>query len=303
MSMTTKQTILIVDDAPENIRILSELLKAEYTVRAATNGEKALCIAASDNPPDLILLDIVMPGMDGYEVCRNLKSDSQTKNIPVIFITARESEQDEVKGFEAGAVDYVTKPFNPVVVKARVNTHAELKKYRDYLENTSYSDGLTGISNRRHFNEYYETVWNLAARESSPISLIMIDIDFFKQYNDHYGHQLGDDCLIKIAQKLSESVKRKVDLVVRYGGEEFVCILPKTPIEDAVNIAEALRKNVLSLQIPHAFSAAGEYVTVSLGVTTATPDKDTLPDSLIKAADEALYKSKESGRDRVSVIA
>ena len=151
-----KQTILIVDDSPENITVLGALLRTDYTVRVATNGEKALKIMESDNPPDLILLDVMMPGMDGYEVCRRLKADSRTQNIPIIFITAKTSEADEVKGFNMGAVDYVTKPFSSVVVKARVHTHAELKRYRDFLVNTSYCDGLTTTVIRKGIHALFE---------------------------------------------------------------------------------------------------------------------------------------------------
>ena len=294
-----KQTILVVDDSPENITVLGALLRADYTVRVATNGEKALKIMGSDNPPDLILLDVMMPGMDGYEVCRRLKADSRTQNIPVIFITAKTSEEDEVKGFEMGAVDYVTKPFSPVVIKARVRTHMDLKRYRDLLVNTSYCDGLTAIANRRRFDEYYTVLWNLSIREALPLSLIMIDIDNFKQFNDNYGHQEGDACLVRIAQKLAESLKRKTDLVARYGGEEFVCILPYTGIDGAISIAEEFRTGILSLQIPHAYSSAGSYVTISQGVANISPIKDSSPKALIMAADNVLYRAKESGRNRI----
>jgi len=297
-----KQTILIVDDSPENITVLGALLRMDYSVRVATNGEKALKIVESDNPPDLILLDVMMPGMDGYEVCRRLKADLCTQNIPVIFITAKTSEEDEVKGFNMGAVDYITKPFSPVVIKARVRTHAELKRYRDFLVNTSYCDGLTAIANRRRFDEYYAVLWNLSIREELALSLIMIDIDNFKQYNDNYGHQAGDTCLVRIAQKLSESLKRKTDLVARYGGEEFVCVLPNTGIEGAIKVAEEFRTGILSLQIPHAYSSASSYVTISQGVANISSTKDSSPEVLIMAADNALYKAKESGRNRIKAF-
>ena len=295
-----KQTILIVDDSPENITVLGALLRMDYSVRVATNGEKALKIVESDNLPDLILLDVMMPGMDGYEVCRRLKSDLRTRNIPVIFITAKTSEEDEVRGFAMGAVDYVTKPFSPVVIKARVRTHMELKRYRDFLVDTSYCDGLTTISNRRRFDEYFATLWNLAMRESLPLSLIMIDIDHFKQFNDHYGHQKGDTSLIQIAQALSTTLNRKTDMVARYGGEEFVCVLPDTEIDGAVNVAEKFRTGILSLRIPHAFSTADSWVTISLGVACLVPMIDLSPKELIMAADEALYKAKASGRNRIN---
>lgn len=300
IDLSTKQTILLVDDAKENIRILAEVLREDYTIKVATNGEKALDIAMSENPPDLILLDIVMPRIDGYEVCKRLKASPQTKDIPVIFITGKVSEEDEILGFNLGAVDYIIKPFRPIVVKARVKTHSDLKRYRDYLEGISYRDGLTGIFNRRKFDEYLHTTWEFVQREKLPISLIMIDIDRFKLFNDNYGHQAGDKCLINVAQTLSNSVLRKTDLVARYGGEEFVCVLPSTVVENALDIAENLRKNIIELQIPHEFSMVENYLTISVGVASIIPDANSKCSDLIKAADDALYISKEGGRNRVS---
>jgi diguanylate cyclase (GGDEF)-like protein len=296
------QTLLIADDEPGNIKMLLELLRSEYKIRVANNGEKVLKIALSEEPPDLILLDVMMPGLDGYEVCRRLKSDPLTQKIPVIFITGKITEQDEIQGFEAGAVDYITKPFSSVVVKARVKTHIELKQARDYLENRSLQDGLTGIANRRRFNEHLENAWNFTCREALPLSLIIIDIDHFKLFNDNYGHQAGDVCLTQIAQKLSATLRRKIDLIARYGGEEFGCILPMTMLDNAIMIAESFRADILSLQIPHAYSSTGSCVTISQGVATIIPTKDSLPGSLIHAADEALYRSKETGRNKVSGV-
>ncbi len=298
--LAKRQTILIVDDAKENISVLAELLRPDFKIRAATNGEKALEIAFSDNPPDLILLDVIMPGMDGYEVCRKLKEKTNTQNIPVIFVTGKADEEDQVKGFNIGAVDYITKPFSAIIVKARVGMHAELKRYRDYLENISYLDGLTGIFNRRKFDEYLESAWNLAVRISMPVSMILMDIDFFKQYNDLYGHQEGDHCLVQIAQALSKIIVRKTDFLARYGGEEFVCILPNTPIEDTFIIAEKLRESVRLLQIPHADSTVEKIVTISAGVASKFPTKNLSYTALIQAADEALYKAKKTGRNKTS---
>lgn len=293
--------VLIVDDEPGNIRILVELLRPYYTTRVATNGETALRIAMSENPPDLVLLDIMMPGMDGYEVCRKLKADPCTQHIPVIFITAKDSEEDQITGFETGAVDYVTKPFSPVIVKARVKTHVELKKFREFYESLSLRDGLTCIANRRRFDEYLTATWNLARRESSPLSLILIDIDYFKLFNDNYGHKEGDACLIRVAQTLAASLRRSVDLMARYGGEEFGCILPNTTLDGATAMAEKFREGILALQIPHASSPTADYLTISQGVATMIPSSDTSPDILIKAADEALYRAKTAGRNRVGV--
>jgi diguanylate cyclase (GGDEF)-like protein len=293
-------TVLIVDDAKENISILAELLQPEYKIRAAINGEKALAIACSENPPDLILLDVIMPGIDGYEVCRRLKADPATERIPIIFVTGKVNEDEEISGFNLGAVDYIKKPFNSVIVKARVGMHIELKQYRDYLENMSYLDGLTGISNRRKFNETLEATWNLAIRASMPISIIMMDIDQFKQYNDNYGHQQGDTCLIQIAHALSKVIVRKTDLLARYGGEEFVCILPNTNEDSAFIIAEKFRLTIEALNIPHAYSTVEKFVTISLGVATTMPAKNSSSAELINAADQALYRSKKNGRNMTS---
>lgn len=297
---SAKQTLLIVDDAKEDIHILAELLGTDFDIRAATSGEKALEIAFSDSPPDMILLDVMMPEMDGYEVCKQLQHSSQTKGIPIIFITVRVSEEDEIYGFTLGAVDYITKPFSEVIVRARVGMHAELRRHRAFLESISYLDDLTGIANRRKFNEFLTHSWRLANRENLPISIILIDIDHFKQYNDHYGHLQGDDCLVMIATSLAEVVARETDLVARYGGEEFACILPNTDFEGAWALAELLRLAIMELQIPHAYPVDGSSLSISLGVATMIPDGNTDCRALTNAADEALYRSKESGRNKVS---
>lgn len=298
--LSKQQTVLIVDDAKSNINILAELLRPDFKIRATTNGEKALEIAFSDNPPDLILLDVMMPEMDGYEVCKRLKVSAQTKGIPIIFITGKVHEEDEIYGLNLGAVDYITKPFSPIIIKARVNTQAELIRYRKLLEEISYLDGLTGISNRRKFDEYLDSTWNFAERESLPISMILMDIDHFKQFNDNYGHLKGDDCLIQISRALSKAVVRKTDCIARYGGEEFACILPNTNMDSAVIIADNLRRSIMALQIPHAYSSAGDRVTISFGVATIIPDRNSSCSVLIQAADDALYRSKAGGKNMVS---
>ena len=293
-----KQVILIVDDSREDINILGSLLREEYNLRIAIDGEKALKIVESGNYPDLILLDIMMPGISGYEVCKILKSNTLTQHIPIIFITGKTSEDDEVTGFELGAIDYITKPFRSAVVKARIHTHMELKKYRDYLINTSYCDGLTSISNRRHFDEHYDNMWKIAIREAIPLSLIMIDIDDFKQFNDNYGHSNGDRALRLIAKTLENSIERKTDIIARYGGEEFVCLLASTRISGAINIAEKFNAAIGLLQIPHGFSTTGKYVTISQGIASTVPLQKLGSEELINTADECLYKSKKEGKNR-----
>lgn len=294
----TRSTILIVDDIPSNIRVLGESLKADYKIRLATDGEKALKIAKSSSPPDLILLDVVMPNMDGYEVCRRLKENVTTKNIPIIFITSMDEEDDETKGLAFGAVDYIIKPFSLAIVKARVKTHLELKRHRDILEALSTLDGLTGIPNRRRFDEILKIEWMRARRESTSMSLIMVDIDHFKLYNDNYGHIEGDDCLKKVAQCLSCAVSRPADFVARYGGEEFGIILPMTDAEGAENVANILLQHVVKLQIPHACSPVTGRITISLGVATLIPDREMSQVVLVEKADKCLYAAKEAGRNR-----
>ena len=297
--LSSRQRILIVDDEPINIKLLASELKSNYDVVFALKGDDAIKIAESGESVDLILLDIMMPGANGYEVCQRLKASSNTQNIPVIFITTMSLEEDETRGLEIGAVDYITKPFSMAIVKARVKTHLELKQHRDRLEKLSSMDGLTGIANRRRFDERLEREWKVATRDASVISLVMIDIDYFKLYNDSYGHIVGDECLVKVAKTLSASVRRPADMVARYGGEEFAAILPKTNSEGAVGIAETMRNRVEALRIAHEKSEVAAHITVSLGVVTVLPTPHESPSYLLNAGDKALYEAKRSGRNLV----
>lgn len=296
-----RPVILIVDDSPVTIQILHEILGKEYEILFARNGREALDVAYSEIP-DLILLDILMPNMNGYEVCRHLKEDPTTRSIPVIFITAKDETEDEAKGLEVGAIDYLTKPIVPAIVKMRIHNHLELKKYRDFLEQISTTDSLTLIANRRRFDEVLILEWRRCLRKKSFLSLIMIDVDFFKQYNDRWGHIAGDDCLKKISAVLVQSLKRPSDLVARYGGEEFACILPETDSSGTLHTANRLRLAVEGLQIPHESSSVSPCVTISLGVATLTPLKNQDPSHLIKKADESLYEAKKQGRNRVNSV-
>jgi len=303
------QTILVVDDEPANIQALGTLLKDEYRIQVATSGEKALAIVndAEQPLPDLILLDIQMPGIDGYEVCRRLKRDPDTDSAVVIFVTARDSERDEELGLTLGAVDFISKPISPAIVRARVDTHMNLKRKTDMLERFALLDGLTGIHNRRYFDEQLGKELARTLREDRPLSVIMMDIDHFKAFNDHYGHGAGDKCLQKVAQALTDTLSRPSDALCRYGGEEFVALLPGSDIDGARVVAERLRQAVEALAIGHEYSETGSVVTVSLGVSTAVPDRPKNPDenlesdsdSVLKRADEALYRAKRAGRNRV----
>ena len=296
--LNQQPSLLIVDDQPANIKVLANQLKEDYRIQVANSGPRALKIARSDSSPDLILLDIMMPEMDGYEVCRELKQDPQTSNLPVIFLSALSETDDEEKGLNLGAVDYITKPFHPAVVKSRIRNHMDLKKKTDLLESMSHMDGLTQIANRRFFDTVLAREASRLARSKQPLGVIMMDIDFFKPFNDNYGHGKGDDCLIKVAQTLQSVMKRPGDLLARYGGEEFVVLLPETDSEGVKRVAEQLRLAIEQLNYPHAHSKVVDHVTLSLGCVSDLLDQQT-PEELLKQADEALYQAKEAGRNRV----
>jgi diguanylate cyclase (GGDEF)-like protein len=294
--------ILIVDDVPTNVHILADALSRDYRIKVASNGREALAIAEKTQP-DLILLDVMMPELDGYEVCRRLKANPLTQRIPVIFATARGEEADEEFGFRLGAVDYIAKPFKLTVVRARVSTHVRLKRQADRLEQLCHIDGLTGIPNRRKFDYQFESEWKRAVREGAPLSLVMLDIDHFKAFNDHYGHGSGDTCLQAVAHALARAAMRPGDLVARYGGEEFVALLPNADAEAALAIARRMRQYVADLAIPHAHSDAGPVVSVSIGCATAIDCAAIQPAALLEAADTELYRAKTSGRNQVCALA
>lgn len=308
-----RQRILIVDDTQANIEILYKILKGDYEVFYAKNGRDCLRLAKREIP-DLILLDIMMPDMDGYQVCSLLKADSQTARIPVIFITAMGNEENETKGLDCGAIDYITRPISPPIVKARVKNHLELKRSHDVMEALSTEltnknqqlkklareDGLTGLANRRHFNEVLDAEIKRALRTRQFLSLILCDVDYFKRYNDHYGHVAGDKCLQMIGATLLSTFLRAGDVPARYGGEEFAVILPDTPPEKAEHLAEKLRLKMVEQAIPHAFSETLELVTLSIGVVGAQVASGRNPEWFIDVADQALYRSKENGRNQVT---
>jgi diguanylate cyclase (GGDEF)-like protein len=299
LSLLSNSSVLIIDDVPTNIQVLAEALRQDYRVKVATNGPDALVIARQ-TLPDLILLDIMMPGMDGFEVCRQLKSDLATQAIPVIFVTASDDLGDEEKGLNLGAVDYITKPFHLPVVRARVRNHLHLKLKADLLERMAHIDSLTGIANRRRFDETLEVEMRRCQRSGQPISLLLLDIDHFKHYNDHFGHGMGDLCLTQVAASLQTNAARAADLVARYGGEEFAVILPHTDTEGAQQIAERLRTAILELNIPHAPDTGQAQVSISIGVTTALSTDQLSASGLVAAADKMLYQAKAGGRNRTS---
>ncbi|WP_461371679.1 diguanylate cyclase [Candidatus Darwinibacter acetoxidans] len=293
-----RQRILIVEDVKLNAQILVNALKDTYDLRVAHNGVEALAMVREEMP-DLILLDIIMPEMDGYEVCARLQSDPNTRDIPILFLTALEGDQNEAYGIELGAMDYIRKPFNVPIVKAKIRNHLELKRYKDILKRDSRIDGLTRIPNRRRFDEAYVEERDRARRTKTPLAVLMIDLDRFKLYNDAYGHLQGDDVLRLVAQTLYHALHRPGDLVARWGGEEFVVLLPQTDLEGAVTVAERLRKAVWELGIPHESSPVAKVLTVSIGVAASKAGQPWSYDMLLQWADEAVYRAKAEGRNKV----
>lgn len=301
ISVTNKRPrLLIVDDQISNINLLHELLSKDFDIYIATNGQHAImqCLTLL---PDLVLLDVIMPQMSGYEVCRIIHADPATQDIPVIFLTAQRSEQNEVKGLELGAVDFITKPINSIILNARISIHLSLKIQRDLLIELTLLDGLTKVPNRRKFDQSFEKLWLHSIRLNQPISLLMIDIDLFKSYNDSYGHAQGDQCLALIAQTLNKSINRPLDLLARYGGEEFVCLLPNTDLFSAEVIANNMLDSVRGLLIPNV-NTESKIVTISIGLISKIPLPTDDHTDFIKIADKAMYQSKNNGRNQITII-
>lgn len=289
--------VLVVDDQPLHIQLLHRALPSTFQVFMATNGEQALRVAL-DRQPDLILLDVEMPDMDGFEVLRKLRHQPGTENTPVIFITGHAEGNLEARGLEAGAVDFITKPIHAKVVRARVHTHLQLKFQSDFLRQWVYIDGLTGAYNRRYFDEHLSSEWARAARQQQPLSLMMLDVDHFKAYNDRYGHVLGDEVLRKLVSVLKPGLLRPGDLLCRYGGEEFVCLLPNTGVLDALHVADRLRQSVEACGIEHIDNLPYGVLTICAGVAERSAAQN--PEHLLALADEQLYKAKHSGKNRTA---
>lgn len=296
--MNQRSLILIVDDDVVNIEVLNAVLEDDYEICFATSGEEAIRIALA-LLPDLILLDVLMPGIDGYEVCRRLKEDPLVADVPIIFVTGLGDQEAEMRGLLLGAIDYITKPISPAIVRARVRNHIELKRMRDELAELAVTDALTGLSNRRRLEKSLTAETERLARTADFLSVIMLDIDFFKQFNDTYGHPAGDRCIVMVGAALKRAVRRAADLTARYGGEEFACVLPGTEYEEAMVVARNIRDQIHALGIPHMRSAAAAYVTVSVGVATSPCLPGMAPELWIKAADHQLYLAKSAGRNNV----
>jgi diguanylate cyclase (GGDEF)-like protein len=308
--------ILVVDDSPTIRAALKSLLeRMGHTVVEADDGKEALEMYRR-NRPGLVLIDVVMPVMDGYEAAQHMRETSAEEWVPIIFLSSKEADQDLNRAIEAGGDDYLVKPVSFVVLNAKIRALQRLESMRAKqlemsrdlatanreLENLSRQDGLTGIANRRYFDSYLLTEVRRGAREKAPVSLILSDVDHFKAFNDCYGHQAGDDCLRRVATALSLSGRRPADLAARYGGEEFAMVLPGTALEGAVDVAKAVSRVIGGLAIPHARSAVAQSVTLSQGIVSLIPQKETTSEDLIQHADQALYQAKQQGRNRYVVF-
>jgi diguanylate cyclase (GGDEF)-like protein len=292
---TERPTVLIVDDDKRYLQSLAKLLGSQYEVITDCDSLNTLGIAMTKHPY-LILLDLMMENIDGFQVIRELKQNLETMDIPIIIITGSHDSHDETLCLRLGAVDYITKPFNPEIVKARVHTHVELKRQKELLKILSYQDGLTGIANRRYFDDMLIREHRRCKRAMVPLSILMIDIDHFKKFNDIYGHLTGDDCLKLVVKTMQSELKRTGDLLARYGGEEFACILPDTDIEGAKNIAESFRTAIIAQQIPHEVGI-NNMVTISIGVVSGQPAGGVDSRKFLLLADQCLYQAKISGRN------
>lgn len=301
---SSRGSILVVDDSPDNLEVLATRLRFRgYQVETASSGQEAIA-KIGEAPPDLVLLDVMMPDIDGYEVTRRIKSDPDLPFIPVILVTARDSTQDKVAGLDAGADDYLTKPLNFPELEARVRSmlrikelQQELEEKNRELEQLSISDGLTGLYNHRHIQEVVHEEYERARRTGEPLSVVMLDFDHFKRVNDLYGHQVGDRVLQEMAEILRKTA-REIDKLGRYGGEEFIAVLPETDAEDATTFAERVRERVE--RHPFAVGRAEPLqLTISAGTATYPYPGVYNPRTLIQRADQALYAAKRAGRNCV----
>ncbi len=294
-------TVLVAVDEPSDARAIAAILGDAYRMVSAGSGREALELAVSERP-DLVLLDVATGELDGYEVCRRLKADERTRAIPVLFVTAQGVAADESRGLEAGGADFLAKPLSAPLVRARVGSQIELKGHRDRLEALSWQDGLTGIANRRHFDAYLEHEWQRARRAGTRLAVLIADLDWFKPFNDRYGHLAGDECLRAVAAALTRSLKRGTDLLARYGGEECACALPETHTAGAVEVAHRVRDAVTGCAIEHPAGVAPGRVSVSVGVAGTIPRKGVEPAHLLDAVERSLQAAKAAGRNRVGPV-
>jgi len=299
MDEIVKNSILIVDDERANLLFLTRILDEKYDIYTAKDGASAIK-KATELSPDLIMLDIIMPDMSGYEVLNALRKQDTTRNIPIIFMTGLNSEDEEERALSYNAVDYINKPLRPNIVKLRVRNHIRNVNQIRTIERLSMTDQLTEIPNRRSFDVRLNMEWRRAIREKAPISLLMLDIDKFKTYNDTYGHQQGDAILRAVAKSIEQNLRRPGDFAARWGGEEFVALLANTDRPGAVEVAERIRENIETLHVTgEKPSNLAAPVTISIGVESLIPEPNNSLDLFISAADDALYEAKAAGRNRV----
>ncbi|MCW8943608.1 MAG: diguanylate cyclase [Sedimenticola sp.] len=307
--------ILLVDDTKsERLLMTAHLESLGHTVVSGINGQQALELYQSVSP-DLVLLDVIMPVLDGHQVAREIRNSFE-EWVPIIFLSGRNNPDDIVAGIESGGDDYLTKPVDLKILKAKMSAMQrianmrhkliavtqELENANQELQQMADSDGLTGIANRRCIDEYLVRMHGHCRRYKQPLSLIMLDIDHFKAYNDTYGHLAGDSCLKKMAKVMKLCVKRPIDLAGRYGGEEFCIILPDTDQQGVLRVAKLLQNSIHKMAIPHTGSITKPFVTFSAGCITAIPDEQTDTMTLFARADEALYIAKKNGRDQIQQI-
>ncbi|MET1080470.1 MAG: diguanylate cyclase [Pseudomonas sp.] len=292
--------ILIIDDSVDTIRLLNSMLTEQGKILFAINGEAGIRLAKLQQPA-LILLDVEMTGMNGYEVCAALKADPITRDCAVIIITAHVGMEHEIAALEAGAVDFISKPFNPPVVRARVQTHLRLQQQAAMMRQLANRDGLTGLYNRRYLDEVLAQEFERHRRQQLPLALAIIDVDHFKAYNDHYGHPQGDACLQGVANAINSGARRPGEWVARYGGEEFAVILPYTDAAAAEGYGQWICEQIQALQIPHQGSTTAPTVTISVGLVSLVPTLQSSMQQLVAAADQALYQAKTDGRNRAIV--
>ncbi|MCM1149408.1 MAG: diguanylate cyclase [Butyricicoccus sp.] len=291
------EKILIIDDSPVQAEFLCSILNKDYELTACQTSREGL-EQAKTGEYSLILLDVIMPEMDGFTVLRELKSSDVMKYTPVILITSLADVQYEERGLLLGAVDYVTKPFSPVIIKARVNTHIQLHRYQTRFRKQAMVDELTGVFNRRYYDEESVSRWREAARFTLPFSVCMFDIDKFKIYNDTFGHPAGDEVISRVARVASTYFRRATDIFARYGGEEFVAVSMGNDARSTFEFMRSVRQAVEELHIPHD-PAVGPYVTISAGGVTVLPREGESPASCLKLADDMLYEAKRLGRNMV----
>ncbi len=298
MDETAKPRMLIVDDQPVNIQALYAVFGTSFQVFMAINGEQAIKVALQERP-DIILLDVILPDINGHDVCLKLKKMPETADIPILFVTAQSDPDEETRALEVGGMDFIQKPINPAVVRARVNTQMTLKRQTDLLKRMAFIDGLTRIYNRRYMDDRLASEWGRSLRQGDPLCVVMIDVDHFKLYNDFYGHQQGDECLRTVASALKHALWRPCDVLTRYGGEEFACILPDTSLQGAMQVAQRLADAVEGQRIPHEKSSARPHVSVSIGVAVKPAGFEGSLGDLLAAADANLYEAKRKGRAQV----